>query len=185
MAKKTEAQWIALWEDTWLDSGSKKVIESFIEKPINILSITKDLGANVYQPYLETLLEGWIEYNKDKKVFEIYLNPKYPAIKQRYTLAHELSHFLFHQTAIIEEGQLDRGYSSNKSSFNVREWQANLFASELLVPTSMIEGDMKNNEGLKELSVLTKHIEDTYQVSKPVAIKRAKRAIATYKDKHS
>ena len=184
MSKKTEAEWIEVWGNSWIDLKDKSIINNLKTKPINILELSTTLGIEVYNPYFSTKIEGWIEYNEKETVFEIFLNPQYPAIKQRYTLAHEISHFLFHKDEIVKQGQLDRGYLA-KGFFDVREWQANLFASELLIPTDMIEEDIDGDVDLLSEKNLMVHIAKEYKVSTPVAIKRAKRAIATYKDKHS
>ncbi|MGL4561941.1 MAG: ImmA/IrrE family metallo-endopeptidase [Brevinema sp.] len=183
MAGKTEVKWIDEWKRNWLDVSQREIIRNSFNKPINVLQLAKDLGAKVYNPYMDTNLEGWIEYNQEDIVFEIFINPQYASLKQRFTLAHEIAHFLFHKKYIQQQGQLDRGYSS-KGFFDVKEWQANTFASEILVPTELIEDDINNNATLLSESVLVQHIVKEYLVSTNVALKRAKRAIVTYKEKY-
>ena len=149
--------------------------------PINILDLSKALGVSVYRPYIETNLEGWIEHDNEEKLFKIYLNTQYPAKKQRFTLAHELSHFLLHKNEIIEEGQLDRAYQVT-GYFDKKEFQANLYASELLIPTDLIHEIIENQpKYLEDKDSFEKYLIKHCDVSKPVASKRASRAIKHFK----
>lgn len=56
--------------------------------------------------------------------------------RDRFTLAHELGHFLMHQPENISFARTE---STNKiEAFRDPEWQANTFAAELLMPLNLI-----------------------------------------------
>ena len=57
--------------------------------------------------------------------------------RDRFTLAHELGHFLLHTSENVGLTRLPKE-SSTKAYLNP-EWQANTFAGELLIPSNLIE----------------------------------------------
>lgn len=59
--------------------------------------------------------------------------------RDRFTLAHELGHFLMHQPENISFART--GIASKIEAYRDPEWQANTFAAELLMPISLINTD--------------------------------------------
>ena len=57
--------------------------------------------------------------------------------RDRFTLAHELGHFLLHHREHIRLARLENG--SKIEAFRDPEWQANTFAAELLMPLGLID----------------------------------------------
>ncbi len=178
---KVEQEWIDIW-NARIRPLEKRIIDQFSKNlPVNILDLAKNLGVAVYTPYMETSLDGWIEFNEELNQFEIYLNQQYSASRQMFTLAHEVSHFLFHQEDIIEIGQIDRGYIS-KGFFDKREWQANLYASELLMPTNILTNLITDNiYYVDNVTSFASYLSNEAKVSQEAALKRAKRAIKHFK----
>lgn len=99
----------------------------------------------------------------------IRLNTRKPQTRQRFTLAHELGHWvLYHQPRVTEEHRELDGIRDNREDFEVsldsmrphkvREREANIFAAELLMPASWLKADWKKT---KDMGQLTKK----YQVS--------------------
>lgn len=72
----------------------------------------------------------------------IGVNGSHPAVRQRFTIAHEFGHFLLHE-GIVEH--VDHGYRVNyrndESSLarDVEEIEANFFAASLLMPKRMLD----------------------------------------------
>ncbi|MDI9636216.1 ImmA/IrrE family metallo-endopeptidase [Geitlerinema splendidum] len=81
----------------------------------------------------------------------IGINDRHPENRQRFTIAHELGHYLLHEQ---EKLHVDRRFQiqlrDGNSSKGEREEEkeANLFAAELLMPTSFIQQDLAGVEGL-------------------------------------
>ncbi len=77
----------------------------------------------------------------------IGVNSSHPRVRQRFTIAHELGHFLFHGQG-ISEVHVDRVFEvkfrDDLSSQGVDrdEREANLFAAELLMPVGFLEQDI-------------------------------------------
>lgn len=90
----------------------------------------------VYYPNFPDYVSGMI-VNQDDGFVAIGVNSKKPKVRQRFTLAHELGHFLLgHEIGekIIEE-------LVNKPTDQERE--ADEFAAELLIPKDFLEKDIK------------------------------------------
>lgn len=73
----------------------------------------------------------------DKHLIQIRESVYYGAIsnngRDRFTLCHELGHYIFHGSENISYMRADRKLEAYKSP----EWQANTFAGELLVPENI------------------------------------------------
>lgn len=106
------------------------------EFPIPIIKIMKELGFIVGQQELENELSGYIVIgNEVKEKFGanklICVNSKDSLGHQRFTIAHELAHYLFD----FNEGQLEfyNTYRTNEVD-SLEEERANQFAANLLMP---------------------------------------------------
>ncbi len=72
-----------------------------------------------------------------------------PEVRQRFTMAHELGHFMLHR-----EGELfvDKGFktmyrpSSNVPSNEWQEWEANEFAACILMPENLLREEIQTAE---------------------------------------
>lgn len=70
---------------------------------------------------------------------DVYVRATQGYGRDRFTLAHELGHFLMHQPQNISfarTGQVDK-----IEAYKDPEWQANTFAAELLMPIDLIDTD--------------------------------------------
>lgn len=66
----------------------------------------------------------------------IGINPAHARVRQRFTLAHELGHYLSgHDDLRIVDEAMDKD--------TLKEKEANRFAAELLMPTDMLTADLK------------------------------------------
>lgn len=107
--------------------------------PIDILLEDK-LRISVHREVLdgEEDLSGYIERRADG--WHIGVNKYEVSGRQRFTLAHELAHLLFHRS-IIEDKMIDGRFSESiklfrsNESFKHIEMQANQFSADLLMPS--------------------------------------------------
>lgn len=121
-----------------------------LELPINIEEIIKYLNIklNKNPNFQKIKLDGMISV-KNKEP-EIWINPMKTQLegRLRFTLAHELGHFMLH---IAPDNNLekDRSIEDDEVSYNRDdnwdhiEMEANNFASQLLMPSSMITDETK------------------------------------------
>jgi len=109
--------------------------------PINVMAIANDLGLNVWSMNLPGNISGKIfrdALNGGTSGFSIAVNAKESPVRQRFTIAHEIAHFILHRTN-LETGDLidDTMYRSGLSS--AEESAANSLAADILMPFPLIQ----------------------------------------------
>lgn len=151
---------------SFAQAKAKEIITEFgiTTPPIQIEEIIESYGLKLERVDANENFDG--ELIPDKRLIRINrLNPKN---RQRFTMAHELGHWvLYHQSRLFEvdeEPALESysGFSpslESRFSDQQREVEANYFASELLMPLAWVEVDWKKHkQDIKKLC-------DIYQVS--------------------
>ena len=68
---------------------------------------------------------------------DVYENALADIGRDRFTLAHEVGHFILHGEGRVA---LARASDENIPAYRKPEWQANTFAGELLIPIHLIRG---------------------------------------------
>lgn len=139
---------------------ANKIIESFQETaPVNVHELANKLGLEVYtSSVVPKNVSGAIIENKETNRYRIITNAKHPFVRQRFTIAHEIAHFLLHKNLIGDGIQEDALYRSGLSE--QREVEANAFAANILMPWHLIE------EALDEGAESTEQLADKLNVSK-------------------
>ena len=69
--------------------------------------------------------------------YNIYINRNEPATRQRFTIAHEIGHFILHRE-LIEQQKGSVLYRKDFNNNSPAESQANFFAAALLMPRQEI-----------------------------------------------
>lgn len=113
--------------------------------PVPVEQIARSLKASIrYSPY-EGEIAGVVL--RDEKDIVIGVNSLQHPNRQRFTIAHECGHILFHQG---KEVHIDRSFRVNlrdetsSKATDPEEIEANRFAAELLMPHDMIKSDLAN-----------------------------------------
>ncbi len=106
------------------------------EHPVKLGAIAKRLGVKVLLSTLPRGTSGQI--GQENGGFVIRINRHEAKHRQRFTLAHELAHFLLHRDRIVAEG----GWSENVllrsgQPANI-EYEANRLASDLVIPSAQL-----------------------------------------------
>lgn len=123
-----------------------KHIEAFIRRlqhavPVNIVGIAKVLGLEVYESDLPEGIAGKIF--RDPKhggagEYSIVIRREDPYVRKRFTVAHEIAHYLLHRSLLVGGTLVDDAmYRSNLS--DRREAEANGLAADLLMPWHLLE----------------------------------------------
>jgi Zn-dependent peptidase ImmA (M78 family) len=73
--------------------------------------------------------------------FSIIVNKKHPRVRQRFTVAHEIAHFLLHRDK-IGNGLKDNALLRSGLS-TIEEVQANKLAAKILMPFHLLDVEMK------------------------------------------
>ncbi|MEA1956254.1 MAG: ImmA/IrrE family metallo-endopeptidase [Campylobacterota bacterium] len=125
-------------------------------------------GVNVVadsniEPVLQNGESGVIEKNKD--IITMYINPSESLERQRFTIAHELGHYacghLDNSTTMFRDGSKE--YSRNNYDF--QEYEANVFAAELLMPKEKIDF-LINSKGITTVEELASILIVSYTAMK-------------------
>lgn len=117
--------------------------------PVPVDELIRAQGVEIAKKRFDDETSGLIYVDPKSGHAVIGLNVSHSKTRQRFTLAHELGHFLLHKR---NEG----GLHVDESDFFVRfrdhhsadgsdreEREANAFAAELLMPTGFLERDVK------------------------------------------
>jgi Zn-dependent peptidase ImmA (M78 family) len=120
--------------------------------PVPIEDIVRRSGLKIRLEPLESDLSGFVVRRDGHGL--IGVNSAHAKVRQRFTVAHELGHYLLHQN---DQWHVDRSvftrFRSDVSSKGTdpEEIEANLFAAEILLPREMLHEDMQT---LKSVDVL-------------------------------
>lgn len=102
--------------------------------PVPVIEIATKLGIGVFadKSYPDDK-NGHIQIDNDSKML-IVVNSKHPAVRKRFTIAHEIAHFEYDIDYLKQYGSIDRKGDASDSSYRAREKRANSFAAELIMP---------------------------------------------------
>lgn len=130
------------------------------EPPVDPLDIAAVLGIQVLidEDLSGTGVSGYARTHPDG-LAEVFLDEGEPWRRMRFTLAHEIGHVMMHPVGV--EFRDTRETMSGRAKLNrKREYQANRFAAELLMPAFMVKAVMRD-------SVLTlDDLADVFEVSR-------------------
>lgn len=113
--------------------------------PVDVLGIAKKMGIEIRAERTHQDLSGFLFRNLKEKVAVIGVNSRQSPFRQRFTLAHEIGHFLLHSDDRLH---VDKGYEvklrdeKSKAGTDIDEMEANLFAAELLMPEHFLARDV-------------------------------------------
>ena|SRR5271155_881491 len=133
------------------------------EAPVNVLGFARELGINVWGMDLLPNISGKIfrdEKNGGSSGFSIAINRSEAPVRQRFTIAHEIAHFLLHRHLLESKSELidDTMYRSGLST--AEEVAANKLAAHILMPFSLINSLVSS--GINDVGLLATRL----QVSK-------------------
>lgn len=143
------------------DSIIEKIRSQLTGAPVNIEAIIRGLGIDVRKDAdLPTGISGQIRKKNGR--YEISAASGEHYFRQRFSLAHELGHYVLHRDLIDEGVDDDTKYRSteigdfyNTSIDYFHEKQANAFAASVLIPEKLLRKEIEVNDPPK-LSYLYK-----------------------------
>ncbi|WP_210327227.1 ImmA/IrrE family metallo-endopeptidase [Methylocystis sp. H4A] len=106
------------------------------QAPVDIEGLATALGLAINRELWPDNKSGKIECEANGGPCTITVNAMHPESRQRFTIAHEIAHFILHRDA-IGDGIVDDGmYRSGRSEKIER--QANQYAAEILMPWKIV-----------------------------------------------
>jgi len=106
--------------------------------PVKLGQLAKNLGVTIKVSNLPLGISGQIKNENGKYIIRI--NRYEASERQRFTIAHELAHYLLHRHIIdtSHDGITDTILYRSGASENV-EYQANRLAADIVMPLDLIE----------------------------------------------
>jgi len=123
---------------------SKRILITFgvDSPPVPLTNIVSSYGINIVYADFSSLpkgneIAGFMDFDKKK----IVVNKDDPPNRQRFTIAHELGHYLLHKDYVKDESRYNvlLRRPLKDLDYTKEEQEANCFAANLLVPKEMLE----------------------------------------------
>jgi Zn-dependent peptidase ImmA (M78 family) len=137
--------------------GGVDIVQIACELGIEVISITE------CDPYFNAA----IKYYPEEKKFQISVNDSHSRNRVRFSIAHEIAHYVLHKNQIIKEGMMTRSSDENEI-----EEQADNLAGKILIPDELLDEFTRRNNILKEkeitkdqLSWMSSHFRVSYIVA--------------------
>ncbi|WP_345969466.1 ImmA/IrrE family metallo-endopeptidase [Sulfurimonas sp. HSL1-6] len=150
----------------------EKAKTSFTNIPVDIEGLIR---------FLEIEIDTKPDFKKMKVLGSISIKENRPVIwvnrisnqmeeRKRFTLAHELGHFMMHIAPLshwsTETGFLDKEIGFNRDDdWNHDEMEANRFAAQLLMPSDAVEREYRQ-VGTEDKTKVIENLAQKFQVSK-------------------
>lgn len=116
--------------------------------PVPVEKIARTLGATIKLDEVDDDLSGFLYRNNELGTAIIGANKSHHPNRRRFTIAHEIGHFLLHRGKVVhldeESASFTVDFRNNKSSKGEddNEKEANLFAAELLMPAKFLRQEL-------------------------------------------
>ena len=169
-----------------LNSSFYKKIEAIIGRilvengcqgpPVQVDKVAVNCGTQILKYEMGNDVSGMLVISSDKGV--IGINPSQSRVRQRFTIAHELGHYLLHKDAQRSQKEqlfVDKDFIvkfRSQKSYSSAEWkhesEANAFAAALLMPRDFVLREMTRPqyENLSETELI-EELARTFDVSVP------------------
>ena len=116
--------------------------------PVDLQAIADRLGLAIYQMPLAPGVSGVLvrepSYNTPSG-FAVLVNEAEPYVRQRFTAAHEIGHYVLHRDRIgdrVEDNYLLRAEGMS----NAMEVEANKFAADMLIPWPILNSQIQSGK---------------------------------------
>ena len=155
---------LTLWQRA-PEADVGNILPLLSERPVPVGKIAAALSLKVQSDALDVNISGLIKKVGDAPAqFEIIVNVADAPVRQRFTVAHEIGHFLLHRHLIDQEGIIDTIlFRSNISSkFEV---EANKVAASILLPWNNVRDWSDTHYGSMPNQQIISEIANAYRVS--------------------
>lgn len=117
----------------------EKAIRMFrIEGKIDVAALAVAEGLELRAISDGNIPDAVIEYNEVEDKYVIKANINQPSKRMRFSIAHELAHFILHRSLIQTQKIVTRSITNHINPKEERE--ANILASNILMPDELVHG---------------------------------------------
>lgn len=109
------------------------------EIPVDVAKMAQEIGLTVRYLALPPSISGkLVNLGGSPEEFEIQVNAAHGENRRRFTIAHEIAHYVLHRDMIAEAIVDNELYRSEQISSRY-EAQANAYAADLLMPQELVQ----------------------------------------------
>jgi Zn-dependent peptidase ImmA (M78 family) len=149
-----------MFKDWVIEESAAKCILGHVDSiPVKVSEVARSLGLEVKLATLDPRISGEIKKSSTSTAgYVIRVNRHEVFERQRFTIAHEIAHYLLHRDLIgdgIEDTILYRSDLSDRI-----EAEANRLAADLIMPDEMIRRHFNNLGGRKNEATLIQMARD-------------------------
>jgi Zn-dependent peptidase ImmA (M78 family) len=135
--------------------------------PIDASHVTAGLGLRVIEERMDRSISGLL-YRDDDAVI-IGVNANHPPRRQRFTVAHEVGHYLLHKgrPVVVDHVRMNFRDANSSTATDIEEIQANAFAAELLMPRGAVLAETKRLSAVEDATEagVLRDLADAFDVS--------------------
>jgi Zn-dependent peptidase ImmA (M78 family) len=139
--------------------------------PVDVEAIAEHFKIEIKLERVDDELSGFL-FRDDAGRAIIGANRNHHENRRRFTIAHELGHFLLHEAERVHLDSRISGYTlqlrnpESSTGENINEREANLFAAEILMPAKFLKKDLRSSAlDLLDDEKLFKDLAKKYKVS--------------------
>lgn len=132
---------------------------------IDIIELANSYGIKVYSTK-QINCASYIVFDPIEEIYEIYVNDKEPGVRKRFSIAHEIAHYILHKDKIQTLGVVGR---QNINSLSKQEEKdADSLGAKILMPPKASKCFLEKNNILQDdildMNVIKKFA-DEFEVS--------------------
>jgi Zn-dependent peptidase ImmA (M78 family) len=106
--------------------------------PVDVRQIASALGLRVREARLPPSISGKIQRHPMGLGYVVTVNDSHPEVRKRFTIAHEIAHFILHRD-LIGDGIVDNALYRDARLGDSLERQANNYAAAILMPPNLVQ----------------------------------------------
>lgn len=154
-----------------IENTSNEILVRFnlLKTPIDLNKVTSKLGVNITHQDLDDSVSGFFIKKNSKNI--IGVNKNHPPLRNRFTIAHEIGHFILHSEKPLFVDYYKGSIlfrSENQTKDYKIEREANRFAAALLMPKLLVKKELNKFSNTENLE----YDEKIYELSKKFKVSR-------------
>jgi Zn-dependent peptidase ImmA (M78 family) len=149
-----------------ISPAHRSIVEQYLsEYPVRLGSLAKALNVDIKVSSMPTGVSGQISQEGDRYVVRVNRNEARE--RQRFTIGHELSHFLLHRDVIdaSPDGITDNVLYRSGAPESI-EYEANRLAADLVMPLPLVEQKLRGEFAGIVTEATIESLADSFEVSK-------------------
>lgn len=146
--------------------GERAFLDRYMSTyPVKLGQLAKDLGVAIKISSMGTGISGQITREDNRYVIRVNRNEARE--RQRFTIAHELAHYLLHRSVIDSspDGITDTVLYRSGAPERI-EYEANRLAAEIVMPISLIQRELREKFGGMITDATIERLASKFEVSK-------------------